>query len=82
MYEYEFMRVNFGLLGKPDIDYPALARQKGAEGWRLMHIVTMEGSMWLELVFERPLRGPQDSLRADGPDELEPTYQAPPLSRG
>lgn len=83
MYEYEFVRITFGLFGKPDVDHRELVAEKAAEGWRLTEIFGLPDGMTSEWIFERPARGPQDAMRPDGPSEFEPTYQAPPqVSRG
>lgn len=84
MYEYEFETITFGLLGKPDRDYHEVIRSRASQGWRLAHIRENAIASTLEFFFERPARGPQDVLRADGPDELPPPqYQTlPELNRG
>ena len=80
MYEYDFETVSFGILGRPNRDYHELVRAKAVHGWPLLQIVTLPDLQSLELIFERPAKGPQDLLRADGPDELDApaSYQTPP----
>lgn len=86
MYEYEFEEVMFGTFGKAKAAHRELIRERAAQGWRLAHFALIPSNTSgtgeaLELIFERPYRGPQDATRADGPDELgtgAPVYQAPP----
>ncbi|WIY83057.1 DUF4177 domain-containing protein [Propionimicrobium sp. PCR01-08-3] len=78
MYEYAFELVPFTLLLKPKVDYAEVTRQYAEQGWRLAHVVSVpsnEGNgQAIQLVFERPSKGPQDVTRAD--------YQAPPNFNG
>ncbi len=62
-YEYEFIRLDpKGFLSKrPEEDYHIIIRERAAEGWRLVTIVTPPseaygGIGYYELIFERVAR--------------------------
>lgn len=80
-YEYEFRTITFGgFIVKPQEDYQEVVAEYADQGWRLLQILiipTTEGTpRSLELVFERPYRGPRDRTQAD-----EPKYGSEPLFR-
>lgn len=81
-YEYGSTSIAFGgFFAEPKSDYMEVVRTRASQGWRLHQMVIFPdaqgGPKTLELVFERPARGPQDVLRADdGDDRVEQTTSA------
>lgn len=80
-FEYDFATITFGILGKPQPNYQEVIRARAAAGWRLVQMVRLPTDQ-VELVFERPSRGPQDATRADGPEQQwNLSSSAPPAER-
>ncbi len=83
-YEYTSASIEFSgfCVGQPKSNYLDAIREHAAHGWRLHQMVVIPGSEGgaksLELIFERPARGPQDLMRADDdePDAADSTDPA------
>lgn len=92
-YEYTNEQILFGgfFTSQPKGDYMRAIRTHAAKGWRLHQMLILPNSEGgpnaLELIFERPARGPQDVLRADAdepaplPSETAPEFKQPSAER-